>query len=98
MASHGKNKDYESILFVCVLADLSLAVEAKDLMTDTWCSSWLNLMKMTEQVEARSSTAIIQLTLGQHSQYGTLTSIHVTQHGQPDVNELLHAHKHQQHY
>jgi len=34
MASHGKNKDYESILFVCVLADLSLAVEAEDLMTD----------------------------------------------------------------
>ena len=55
-------------------------------------------MKMTEQVEARSSTAIVQLTLGQHSQYGTLTSIHVTQHGQPDVNELLRSHKHQQHY
>jgi len=68
--------------------DLALAAESQDLMTDAWRSSRLNFMEMAKQIESCPTTPIVQFALCQNSQNCALTSIHITQHREPQVNEL----------
>jgi len=74
--------------FATASADLSLAVEAKNLVTDAWRSTGLDLVQMTEQIQSRPSPTVVQLALRQNSEDRALTSVHVTQHRKTKVNKL----------
>ena len=67
---------------------LSFTVEAKDLKADARGTSSLNLMKMSEEVEPRSSPSIVQLTLCQNTQQSGLARVHVAQYSYSQVQEL----------
>lgn len=46
---------------------LSFTVEAKNLEANTWSTTSLNLMEMSEEVKPRSSPSIVQLALCQNT-------------------------------
>ena len=54
--------------FFFFLAHLSFAVEAQDLKADAGCASGLDLVQVSEEVEACSSSAVVQLALRQDAQ------------------------------
>lgn len=70
------------------LSHLSFAVEAKDLKTDAGRASGLDLVQVSEEVESRPATSIIQLALSQHSQQSRLPWVHVTQNRHTKIQEL----------
>jgi len=67
---------------------LALAVEPKNLVTDAWRTSGLNLVQMAKQIESCSATAVVQLSLRQNSEDRTLTGVHVAQHRETKINKL----------
>lgn len=81
----------------CILHHLSFAVKAEDLKADAWRASSLNLMQMPEEVESRSSPAIVEFALSQNAQQSRLARVHVPQDGNSQVEKLkenTHAHTH----
>ena len=68
--------------------DLSLVIEAEDLVADAGRAARLDLVQMTEQVQPRPATPVIQLPLTEHPDQRTLTRVHVTQHRDPQIYEL----------
>lgn len=72
---------HTSNIFWCsIFSHLSFAVEAKDLKADARSASSLDLMEMSEEVEPRSSSSIVQLTLCQNTQQSGLSRVHITQY------------------
>lgn len=69
-------------------AHLPFAVEAQDLKADAGCASRLDLVQVSEEVEPRSASAVVQLALRQDPQQGGLARVHVPQDGHPQVQEL----------
>ena len=67
---------------------LSFAVEAQDLEADAGGASGLDLVQMSEEVEPRSASPVVQLALRQDAQQGRLPRVHVPQHRHPQVQEL----------
>lgn len=57
-----------SSLPVCSRAHLSFAVEAQDLKADAGRASRLDLVQMSEEVESRSASAVVQFALRQDAQ------------------------------
>lgn len=71
------------------VAHLSIAVEPEDLLANTGCSSSLNLMEMSEEIESRPPPPIVQFPLGENTQERALPSLHIPQHCHLDVDKLL---------
>lgn len=66
-----------------LISHLSFAVEAQDLKADAGSPSSLDLVKMSEEVESRSSTSVVQLTLCQHTQQSGFAWVHIPQYSDP---------------
>ena len=67
---------------------LSFGVKTQNVIGDGGGAPWLDLMEMSEEVEACTSPPIVQLSLCQHSQQRGLASINVAQDCQAQVYEL----------
>ena len=67
---------------------LPFAVEAKDLKADAGGATGLDLVEVSEEVEPGSPPSIVQLPLRQDPQQGGLPRVHVSQDGDPQVQEL----------
>lgn len=72
-----------------IYSHLSFTVETKDLEADAWCAPSLDFMQVSEEIEPRSSSAIIQLTLCQNTQQSGLARVHITQDSHSQVQELV---------
>lgn len=89
----------------CSSSHLSFAVKTQDLYADTWGSSSLDFMEVSEEVESRSPSPVVQLSLCKYTKQSGLPWVHVTQHCYPQVQELqthhimplTHAWDHQTH-
>lgn len=66
-----------------MLAHLSLTVEAQDLKADAGGSARLDLVQVSEQVEACAPTPVVQLALRQDAQQGGFPRVHVPQNRHP---------------
>lgn len=56
----------------CSSSHLSFAVEAQDLNADTGGPSGLDFMKVSEEVESRSPSPVVQLSLCKHTKQSGL--------------------------
>ncbi|KAG9334886.1 hypothetical protein JZ751_006366 [Albula glossodonta] len=61
---------------------------AQNLEADAGGAAGLDFVQVSEEVEARSPPAVIELALGQHAQQGGLPRVHIPQHCYPQVKEL----------
>lgn len=62
---------------------LSLLVKPQDIVAYTAGPATLHLMLVSEELLASKAPAIVQLSMCQHSQKSTLTSIHIPHHCNP---------------